>query len=330
MPVPKFFIRANGIDITDRLSGSGMSMSIIDGLDMEADTLELVIDDVDGSVIAPKTGAVLNPVGGYEGQMRDFGLYVVEQIVFSGWPQQISIQANSIEAKSLSKQRDPKAYSKREYPTYGDIFAEVAGRVGLNLQISSSIRAQANEYEAQTEESAIEFMIRIGDKLNASVSVKSGHLCVVERGEGKAASGQPLREVPVETGRNMINYSVTEKDQPKHSEVEASYYDRKKNKKETVKKTTGLDGPKFTIRAPYQGRGDAERAAQAQAKKLARDTREASFEIDGEPFAQAGAIAAVRGARSNVDGRWLIDTVTHNFSASGPYTTSLSCKAPNT
>ncbi|MCH4539054.1 phage late control D family protein [Ochrobactrum sp. A-1] len=329
MPVPKFSISANGVDITGRIAGSGVTMTITDGVGSKSDTLSIVISDVDGSVAAPKTGAILNPVGGYEGKMRDFGQFSVDSVVFSGWPQQITIQAKSVAAKELAKQRDPKAYPKKDFATYGDIFSDVAGRVGLSLMISDSVKATVNVYEAQTEENSLEFLARIGDKLNASVSVKAGRLVVIARGEGQAASGVALPNVVVARGLNLLKYSVTEKDEPRHSKVEASYYDRKKNKKESVEVSTGLDGPTFTIRTPRQDKDEAERSAKAHAKKLNRDSGDATFEINGEPFAQAEANAVVSGCRSNVDGVWSIKTVTHNFSASGAYTTSLSCTKPN-
>lgn len=329
MPVPKFSISANGVDITGRIAGSGVTMTITDGVGSKSDTLSIVISDVDGSVTAPKTGAILNPVGGYEGRMRDFGQFSVDSVVFSGWPQQITIQAKSVAAKSLAKQRDPKAYPKKDFATYGDIFSDVAGRIGLTLTISNDIKATVNVYEAQTEENSLEFLTRIGDKLNASITVKSGRLVVVSRGDSLSASGTGLPDVLVARGSNLLKYSVTEKDEPRHSTVEASYYDRKKNKKETVEEKTGLDGPRFTIRTPHQDKDEAQRAAKAQAKKLNRDTGDATFEINGEPFAQAEANAVVSGCRSNVDGIWSIRSVTHNFSASGAYTTSLSCTKPN-
>ncbi|MCM0751603.1 hypothetical protein DEA98_10395 [Brucella pseudogrignonensis] len=81
MPVPKFSISANGVDITGRIAGSGVTMTITDGVGTKSDTMSIVISDVDGSVAAPKTGAILNPVGGYEGQMRDFGQFSVDSVV---------------------------------------------------------------------------------------------------------------------------------------------------------------------------------------------------------------------------------------------------------
>ncbi|RBO90526.1 phage late control D family protein [Pseudochrobactrum asaccharolyticum] len=329
MSKPIFMLKANGVDVTDKVQGSGITMTITEGTGKKSDTLQIVIDDIDGSVASIKTGAILNPIGGYEGELRDFGQFSVDSVTYSGWPQQISIDAKSVSAKSLAKQRDPKSYPVKEYPTYGHIFAEVASRVGLTLKISASIKGIENEFEAQTEENGLEFLMRIGEDLNASVTVKANHLVVVEEGEGLNVSGEEMGLIKVAKGFNILKYSITEKDEPKHSKVEASYYDRKKNKKETVTEDTGSDGPTFCIRAPRKSKASAKRAAKAQAKRLKRAERECSFDINGSPFAQAGAMALVSGCRPNVDGRWHIKTATHQFSASGPYTTSLSCTAPS-
>ncbi|MEN5275747.1 late control protein D [Brucella sp. TWI432] len=329
MPVPKFTISANGVDITSRLAGSGVSMTITDNIGSKSDTLNLVIDDVDGSIEAPKTGAILTPVGGYEGQMRNFGDFSVDSVVFSGFPQQITIQAKSVAAKSLAKQREPKAFPKKDYATYGDIFSFIAKQVGLELVISESIKVVVNTYEAQTEENSLEFMTRLGDKLNASITIKTGRAVVVDRGSGMTASGELLPDIIAARGKNLLSYSVSEKDEPKHSNVEASYYDRGKNEKKTVSEDTGMDGPKFVIRTPHQDAEEAKRSAKSQAKKLVRDSKEATFEINGEPFAQAGAQTVASGCRSNVDGIWSTKTVVHNFSASGAYSTSLSCTEAN-
>lgn len=329
MPVPYFTISADGRDITGNLRGAGISMTITENADLEGDTLQMEIDDVEGSVMAPRTGAVLNPVGGYEGRMRSFGLFSVDSVTYSGWPQKISISAKSVAAKSLAKQREPKSFPTEKYPTYGDIFAEISGKVGLSLKISADIKSIKNPSEHQTEEGGIEFLTRIGEKLNAAITVKAQNLCVVVKGKEEGAGGGALSRVSVARGMNLLGYSATQKDQPKHSEVEATYYDRKKNKREVVTESTGLEGPKFLMRCAYQEKDEAQRAAKSQAEELVRLCGEATFEIDGEPFAQAEAYAVATGCRPGVDGLWRIKTVTHNFSSTGPYTTSLACTAPS-
>lgn len=330
MPVPVFTISANGQDVTANLTAAGMmAMTITDSQGLNADTLQIEIDDIDGSVVAPKTGAKLNPVGGYADQMRDFGTFVVDTVTYEGWPQKISISAKSVEATSLAKQREPKAYPQSQFPTYGDVFQDVAGRVGLSLQMAPELKSIANEYEAQTEENSIEFLQRVAEKLNASVSVKAGNLVAVVKGAGESASGGPLDHIPIAPGLNLLSYTVSLRDEPKHKEVEATWYDRAENTRKTETESTGLDGPKLLLRYPFQNHDDAKRAAKARSKDISRLQGDASFNIDGTPFAQSEAWAEVSGVRPGVDGLWRVKSVTHNFSATGPYTTSLSCETPS-
>ena len=169
----------------------------------------------------------------------------------------------------------------------------------------------------------------MGEKLNASVSVKAGNLVVVKKGGGQSAGGGALDTILVAKGFNLLSYTVTEKDEPKHAEVEATYYDRAKNKREIVTVKTGMEGQKFLMRTPYQDESEAKEAAAAHAKELTRMQGDATFEIDGDPFAQAEAYAVVTGARQRVDGRWWVQTATHNYTASGPFTVSLQCGAPS-
>lgn len=329
MRTPYFSISAGGVDITGNLAGLGLSMTITDGEGTEADTLQIEIDDPNGSVIAPETGAVLSPVGGYlDSGVRDFGLFTVDNVTYEGWPQKISISAKSVAAMSAAKQAEPKNFTKDEYPTYGDIFGYVAGTIGVGLQMAGELMGIANPTEGQTEEDGLEFLSRLGEKINASVSVKSNNLTVTVKGSGQSASGGGLQQIQVSPGLNIISYSVTWKDEPKHSEVESTYYDRAKNERKTVTESTGMDGPKFLMRHPYQEEGEAQRAAQSKAKELTRAQGEATFVIEGDPFAQVEAFVMVSGCRSKVDGLWRAKQVTHQFSASGPYTTSLQCDVP--
>ncbi|MDA5627765.1 MULTISPECIES: phage late control D family protein [Agrobacterium] len=304
-----------------------MTMTITDSVGMKADTLQVVLDDLGGMTEAPRTGAVLNPVGGYEGLMRDFGLFSVDSVVYDGWPQKITIDAKSVAAKSAAKQREPKAYPEKDYPTYGDIFSEVAKRIGVQLKISAEIKSKKNIYEAQSDENSLEFTMRIGEKLNASVSIKAGNMVVVKKGAGLSVSGGPLGIITISNGFNLLSYSVTEKDEPRHKEVEATYFDRKKNKREIVTVQTGMDGPKFLMRTPFQDEDEAKAAAESHAKELLRMRGDATFEIDGDPFAMAEAWAIVSGCRTRVDGVWWAKTVTHQFSADGPYRNSIQCGA---
>lgn len=329
MPTPVFYIKVNGADVTGRFRDYNMTMTVTDAEGLNADTLEIQLDDKDGRIKLPATGAIIEPTGGYEGNLRNFGKFEVDGITLSGWPQTLSISAKSVNAKSAAKQRKAEAYQESDYPTYGDIFAKVASDLSLTLSMSATLKAVANHYEAQSEESSLEFLTRLGEKIGAAVTIKAGRLVVVEKGKGKSASGQALSKLAVSPSTNLLTYSVNISEEPRHSSVEASTYDRGKNAAETVTAPTGLTGPVFVMRQPYDSKEAAERAAKAKASDLIRAQAEATFEIDGDPWAMAEAWVTASGIREGVDGDWRVKTASHTFSASAPYTTSLQCDYPS-
>jgi len=330
MPTPFFKISAGGKDITSKLSGIGISLTITDGVGIESDTISLVIDDQDGVVKAPKTGVILEIEGGYlEGPKRNFGKYKVDQVAYSGYPQMISISAQSVDAKSDQKQRRVDDYPKEDFPTYGDVFEKLAGRMGLKLSITDELKSKKLSFEFQSEENDLSFTTRLGQKLDASVTVKSGNLIIAKRGTGKSVSGYELPVIDITGGVNVLNYTVTTKDKPKHAEVEASWFDRESAERKTLSVEVGSEGPKFLMRAPFQDEAEARLAAEAQAKTLQRGEASASFSIDGSPHARAEAYVYATNIRSIVDGKWRAVSVTHNFSSSAPYTTGVECELPD-
>ena len=329
MPVPFFRIYANGVDITGPLSGGEISLTITDGVGMNADTAEIEIDDKDGVIAPPKVGATLRIVAGYIDDYRDFGDYIVDEVSLDGWPQKITISAQSASARSALKQLRPKAYKPPDYRTYGDIFAEIAGRNGLQLSISNEIRSIELDYESQSEEDDASFATRLGDELSAAVSIKNGRLIVVDEGEGASAGGQQLPTIAVIGDVNVLSYNVSRQSKARHKRVKAHWYDRKKKKKEEVEEPAGNDGPDFVIRNPHRSQAKAKRAARAKARRLKRKEASASFEIVGDPHARAEAMVMVTRVRSLVDGAWRATRVNHKWSATSAYSTSLECELPN-
>lgn len=327
---PYFDISVGGSSIMSALSGRGVSLTVTDGAGMKADSVQIIVDDQDGRVSPPRTGQIISVSGGYlDGPWRNFGTYKVDQVTLTGWPQQINISAQAVDVMGQAKQHKPKDYKKADYPTYKDIYGELAGRMGLSLSIDQKIGAEQNPYEAQGEEDDISFATRIGEKLDASVSVKNGRLIVVPRGEGSSASGSSLGTIVVAKGVNILSYSVTIKDKPKYSKVKATWWDRGKVERKEVEESTNQDGPDYLIREPFHTENEAQRAAKSMVTKLARGEGAAQFTIDGNPYSQAEANVIAQNIRSLVDGPWRAVTVTHNFTADGAYTTTLNCELPN-
>lgn len=330
MPVPTFSILTGaGDDITGKLRGGAISMTISDGIGHRADTLQITVDDIRRIVAVPPTGAALLPRGGYKGGViRDYGVFIVDQITLSGYPQQISISAQSLAAKQMAKRKESKDYRKEEYPTFGTIFQEIAGKAGLALSIAGSIASIPNEYVAKGEEEFVGFATRLGRLLDASVSVKSGRMIVMERGSGMAVSGAAMPTIFIAKGVNLLSYQVSMQDAPKHSSVEATWYDRRKNKRMVETVPGGSEGPPYLMRNPFQSAQEAQLAAKAQANELKRAEATANFTIKGDPTASGGSFVRASGVGPGVDGRWYAKTVIHNFSSTQDYQCTVECELP--
>ena len=327
---PIFSVHANGRDITSRLSAGGaISLTVVDGSGLNSDSVQIVIDDKNGRVEAPRTGVTLDVFGGTERRgIRHFGSYIVDQVDFSGYPQQISISAAAADAKGKQKERRQEHH---EDTTYGEVFRKIAGRNGWAARVAQSIASKQIEYEAQAEEDDISFATRLGRKVGAVVTVKDGNLVVVEAGSGESVSSGPLPPLIIAPGINLLTYQVTRKDKPKHAKVEASWFDRDKveRKKVEVQIPRAVGDVAFMLREPFQNEAEAKDAAEAARSELERGEGSASFEIDGDPTVVAERPVMVRGVRPEVDGRWNPTTVEHRFSADGPYVVSIQCELPD-
>ena len=328
MAVPFFQILQGSRDVTAIVGQRNISLSLTDGVGMDADSVTYEIDDQDGLIAPPRTGVKITIIGGYVGNTRNFGEFIVDQVTLRGYPQLIAVSAQSVGAKTEAKQKRSKSYDKTEYPTYRDIYAEIAGRAGLQLAISSEIGSASNQYEAQTEENDLEFATRIGMKLDAHVSAKNGRLIAIKRGAGESASGKSLGGKVIRGGVNLIAYSANVKDTPKHTKVKSTYFDRQKAKKESVEVSSGDEGPEFLIREPFPTKEDAQKAAEAKAKELKRIEGQADFTVVGDPFLMAEEIITVENVRPLVDGEWRATNVTHNWSGADAYVNELSCEKP--
>lgn len=327
MPKPMVQVLANGTDVTGNIMPGLLSLTITDGVGRDYDSVRIEIDDKDGIVSPPSKGAELQVLAGYIDDVQDFGTFIVDQVSLNGWPQTISVTARSMDGLSEAKQKRDQSYLKEDFPTYEDIFDELAGRMGVTLSMSAEIGGKSVEFESQFGESDVTFASRLGDKLDAAVSVKQGRLIVVPRGQGQSAGSSELPEIMVTRPGNVLNYNATTFNVPKHSSVRAVWFDRFNNVQKEVTVEAGGEGPEYLLRQNFQDENDAREQARATAAALKRGEGQATFEIDGEPSARAESYVNVSGIRSLVDGRWRCTSATHVFRGNGAYTTQLICEA---
>ena len=323
---------ASGADLVEQWGPLLMELRITDERGSEADKLTAVLDDRDGRVVYPQTGAKVTASGGYrESGGVVLNEFVIDQVSLEGWPQRIILQGSSVEAKAASKQRRTETHKATEVPTLGDLADKVAGRNGWTAAVAQDLRSiPITEAIHQAEQSDLACITAFIERHDGMVAVKQGRLVAVRRGEMQSASGAALPPIIIAPGVNLLAYRANWSDRPLYKKVESRYFDRAKAMPEKVEVEVDKEAAGDAVdvlRDPFPTKEEAQRAAEARARELTRGDGSATFEIEGDPTVSAETPVLARGIRAGVDGLWVPTRVEHSWSARG-YTSRMETETP--
>ena len=110
----------------------------------------------------------------------------------------------------------------------------------------------------------------------------------------------------------------------KYGAVTAEWHDKATAKRETVK--AGDGDPIFKLRRSYPDATQAQAAAEAKLAALDRGTGTMEITLPGNPDLMAEGVINLSRFRSGIDGRWLLNRVTHTIGNQG-FSSSLSAES---
>lgn len=221
-PKPIWRIRVDGVDITAALDSRLVSLTHTDNRGMEADQLDLTLDDADGRLMLPPRGAVLSlALGWEEGGLVDKGTFTVDEVEHSGAPDQVTIRARSADLRAgLSTQRTRSFHQL----SVASILNDIAAAHGLSAVIAATLAGELIDHLDQTNESDANLLTRLAGMFDAIATIKAGRLVFMPAGAGISASGKPL---PVATitraDGDQHRFSIAERDS--YTAVKAQYND---------------------------------------------------------------------------------------------------------
>jgi phage protein D len=307
--------QANGRPPRRRL----VSLGITEKRGEEADQLDLVIDDTDGAVALPPTGAKIHVwLGWKQGSdvtpgLVDKGWFIVDEVAHGGPPDLITIRARSADFTGDLKTRREKSWHGT---TLGAIVTDIAKRNQLTPRCAASLTSIPVTTKAQSRESDLAFLRRLGRERDAVATIARGVLIFSPTAAGVTPSGKPIATVAI-ARRDGDTHQFSRQTRDNVSGVQATWHDRKTSKRQ--KAVAGkTDGAK-TLSRVYANQADAQAAANAAHSRAGREPVSLTLSLAlGRPDIHPENRATVTGYKSAINAvAWLVTEVTHTVSDRG-------------
>lgn len=325
-------IVVGGIDVSSAFSPvlQDLSVSLTSGT--TSDTASITIDDTDGRVIMPKDGdAITIDLGWQGGVIVEAFRGTVNDVRSQGGRsgRLLTVGCTGMDTKGKAKEPSDKHYDNM---TISDILSKAGKAAGISdVRVDGEIGNIKFDFVGQNNESFVALGHRLSVKVGGTFKIMGDRAVMVKRSAGRSATGKPLVTIPAAWGSNLFDWDIKPiLGRPRHKETKTRWYDKVKAKWVVEKKNTEDTDAIATNRTRFEVGSETEAKAGvgADADEIGRNSGEGSVTINGDPRAQPEAPCVISGARSGVDGSYLIDSVTHSLSRSGGFVTSLTLKKP--
>lgn len=312
MITPSFKVIAENKDITTAINKCLISIKITDEAGFQSDKVVLTLDDRDGKILLPSTGASLDIALGYkETFIVHMGLYIVDEINLEGPPQSISISARAADMRQALKSPVTKTWGR---VTLGDVVTAIANKHSLKPRITENLASFELPYLVQTEESDLHLLTRLAKLFDAVTKPVNGNLVFALKSQAKAVSGLDIKPVTI-LRKNITSWNVSFTDRGKYKSVEGDWYDKDAAIKKTIK--VGEGNPVYRLRHTYDTPELLIAALNSKLKQLERGTGSLDITTPGNPYLAAEGILNINDLRQGVDGQWNITRVEHSLDNSG-------------
>lgn len=321
-------VTIDGRDITSALLPRLTNLSVTDKAGSSSDTVSIELDDRDGEIMFPPTGAKIEVRLGGAPVFRG----VVDEVRSSGSRNAgmvMTITGKGIDTKSKAKQAQQRHWDDKDLKA---VMQEAAKDAGIDdVQVDDSLGRIKRPYWAMQGESLVEFGERLARENGGTFKVSQGKAILAKRNGGKSASGKDLPSVRAARGDNLLSWEITpDMGQPQYKEANARWYDPKTAtwKREKVEIQSEKTEAALSLRYPAHDADEAKGRSSSRKDTAERDKGGGSISINGSAVPQPEALVTLSGARPGVDGTYRIDTVTHEFSRGSGWVTRLEVKQP--
>jgi phage protein D len=233
---PQYRIIANSNDISVMVAQRLKSLRLTDAAGLESDILEITL--VDDGIKMPPTGAELTLHLGYDGELRNMGLFIVDEIELQGFPSLMVIRARAtIQDKSSKGKKSLRSQQNREWKKdtlIKSIVEKIARDHGMTSAVGKDLASIKIPHTLQTDESDLHFLTRLAKKYDATVKPADGKIVFAKTSTGKSVSGKELAPIIVRAKIDCRSFRMTQAKREQSGTVVAYYHASKEAKRHAV------------------------------------------------------------------------------------------------
>ncbi|MET3589785.1 phage protein D [Bartonella silvatica] len=297
-----------------------LTATITDHAGNESDTFEAEFDDIGNDLEVPQNNSTLQVVFGYEGSISAFmGCFVVESVVSCGGSDGEILRLCGKSA-SMRKELKEQVSEHFDHKTTGEIVETLAKRHGYQAKVSPQFTQQTLPYVIRTDQSAVDFLTRLADRMQARFLIKDNKFLFL--------SGDNLPALDIHK-HDCSNWEFTLEPRTQYGTIESSYFDRSTGRQLSVQHQTGFCGSVRRLRSCYPCEEEARAAAASESDRLCRAVGSGSLTLEGRPEIMADQPLLLQGFRMQINGPWKASTVTHCYEKQSGYTTEITFEAPD-
>jgi len=307
-----------------------LSITVTDEQGIKSDKVQIRFDDEHYSLQSPALGKEFEVYLGYKSggpALTRLGIFQVDEIKFLETPAaMMEVSGNALFTYNNSmKAPTTKSWDKT---TFGEVVNKIAIKHGYATEVDEDLKKLKFDHIDQSEESDIHLLTRVADEHDAFVKFQDKKLMIRSRSKTQgvvtiAKDGSlPTFSYPGMVVTVPSSVSVTENTRNKYESVKAYWQDKDKAKR--TSETAGEGEPEFKIRKTFSSKAGANAAAEAKLQGLKRGTKTLdNLTAPGDPNIRAGMKLKLQGFRSEVNGSWIVTSVTHTLDGSSGYKVSL-------
>ena len=326
---PIYKIVKDGLDLTTRFDDRATSITVQlkDG-GGDADTCQISIDDRDWRIATVQPGARLEVFLGYkEVGLAQMGVFEIDSVDYNVVPKTIDIIGNSIGFTTPAKQP---AIRNHDKPKLGDLIRGIAERHGATAAVSDALDGIELPFANQTS-SDLQYLVELERRFGAIATFNNGRLVFQERDTGKALDGTDQPVLLLQPW-DIHKAKATHTKRSEYSGAKVGWIDQDHVKHYVEhgnpSAAQGVDNP-FLSNILGRNENEAKTIAKSQMAQLLRSQGQLTATLaKGNPWLRPQAPILMKRFRSEVNGSYICETVTHTFISEPGLGTDLTARPP--